>query len=184
MSIIQMPEIIGLRHYWNHDSIRPGGVASVGDVITVPRLRQSAPDLPMRFDSIFMKRQTKNGSKATSEPYIIPRGLGGKRDFRINHGWHIQDLRKPSTTNEPTLQSQGDYTWQNRIANVVNAKRTGSLFLPLPGEYKLREGQVPRGGSVPVVTSAGGTENYVVGVPGKGFDTTVPKNSFNIPYVP
>lgn len=171
-----MPEIIGLRHYWNHDSIRPGGVGSVGDVLVTPRVRRSTPDMPVTFEAIFAKRQ---GSKVTKQPYVTTKGMGGKRDFRINHGWLIQDLRKPATSTEPTLQSIGDYSWQNRIASVVNAKRTGSLFLPLPGNYQLKEGQIPRGGLLPTVTTAGGTNEYRTTPKNSVVDNT--KGSFGLP---
>lgn len=154
-----MEPIISLRHYWNHDSIRPGGVGSVGDTLVVPKLKKSSPDMPLRFDSAFYKRQKQNGSEITREPYILNRGLGGKRGFKISHGWYYQDRRAPAKSTEPTLASTGDYSWKNKIATVVKAKVGGKNFLPLPGDYKLPDGAIPRGGNFPIISSEVGTVN-------------------------
>lgn len=177
-----MNDIVGLRHYWNHDYIHPGGVSSVGDVLVAPRLKQSAPDLPLRFESVFYNRQKKNGSKVTREPNTSISGFGGKRSFKVSHGWYYQDKRKPATSTEPTMASLGDYSWQNKLATVVEAKRTGDKFLPLPGPFTLKEGVVPRGGSLPIVTTAGGTD-VVEGVPEKMSVVDRPKNSFSLPFI-
>lgn len=156
-----MEPIISLRYYWNHDSIRPGGVGSVGDTLVVPKLKKSSPDMALRFDSAFYKRQKQNGSEITREPYILNRGLGGKRGFKISHGWYYQDRRAPAKSTEPTLASTGDYSWKNKIATVVKAKVTGNKFLPLPGGYKSKEGTTPRGGNFPTVTNEVGELNSV-----------------------
>ena len=38
------------------------------------------------------------------------------------------------------------------MANTFDAKRTGDKFLPLPGPFALKAGQIPRGGSFMRVT--------------------------------
>ena len=152
-----MEPIVGLRHYWNHDSIRPGMTGSVGDVLVVPTFKKSSPDMPLRFDPSFYKRQKQNGSEMTREPYVKSRGFGGKRGFKISHGWYYQDRREPAKSTEPTLSSIGDYSWKNKIATVVKSRVSGNKFLPLPGEYKLPDGAVPRGGSYPIISSEIGT---------------------------
>lgn len=44
------------------------------------------------------------------------------------------------------------YSWRNIVANTFDAKRTGDKFLPLPGPFALKAGQIPRGGNFPRVT--------------------------------
>lgn len=44
------------------------------------------------------------------------------------------------------------YSWRNIVANTFEAKRTGDKFLPLPGPFALKAGQIPIGGSFPRVT--------------------------------
>ncbi|MBF9645471.1 hypothetical protein IAI43_12105, partial [Streptococcus pseudopneumoniae] len=55
------------------------------------------------------------------------------RGFKTQHGLVYQDLRAPDTTLEPIMGSTGRYPWYNKIATIYEAKRTGDLFLPLPG---------------------------------------------------
>ena len=57
---------------WDHSSIRPGVVGSVGDVVVTPRYKHSAPDLPLRFDpyfsgkrSVFLGSNVQNGTVAS-----------------------------------------------------------------------------------------------------------------------
>jgi hypothetical protein len=38
------------------------------------------------------------------------------------------------------------------VANTFEAKRTGDKFLPLPGPFALKRGEIPRGGSFMRVT--------------------------------
>lgn len=45
-----------------------------------------------------------------------------------------------------------DYSWRNKLATVYNAKRTGNLFLPLPGGYVPAPGEIDRGSITPQVT--------------------------------
>lgn len=46
-----------------------------------------------------------------------------------------------------------DYSWRNKLATAYNAKRTGNLFLPLPGGYNPSPGEVERGSITPEVTN-------------------------------
>jgi len=68
----------------------------------------------------------------------------------------MQDLRQVDKLVTPFLSSTGDYSWQNKIATNIEARRTGSQFLPLPGGYEQSPGQVGRGGSGPRVTAVVG----------------------------
>ena len=80
----------------------------------------------------------------------------GNRSFKYSKGWIIQDVRASDKLHEPSTGSIPQLEWQNKIATVYNARRTGNLFLPLPGPYQLSEGEVPRGGAGPVVTDITG----------------------------
>lgn len=90
---------------WDHDSIRPGPVGSVGDALTQVRLKHSNPDLPLRFqgwnshaneprfgsnvqDGQWLSHDDNGGPNFT-----IDTNWGGRRDFRTNVGWRWQDLR-------------------------------------------------------------------------------------------
>ncbi len=87
--------------------------------------------------------------------YVYSRN--GNRDFKYSKGWRFQDVRAPDTLHEPRTGIVPQLEWQNKVATVYNARRTGKLFLPLPGPYQLSEGEVPRGGAEPQVTSITGT---------------------------
>lgn len=117
--------------------------------------------MPLRFDpSNSHAREPKGGSNVQDGQYlsyddggggnsIIDSNWGGRRDFKINHGWYFQNMRGEDRRVEPILGSTPQYDWHNKIAQVYNARVTGNLFLPLPGEYVLNPGDVPRGGQVP-----------------------------------
>jgi hypothetical protein len=62
-------------------------------------------------------------------------------------------MRAPDKLHEPTLGETPDYSWRNKLATVYNAKRTGNLFLPLPGGYNPSPGEVDRGSITPEITS-------------------------------
>jgi hypothetical protein len=146
---------------WNNDYIAPGNVGSVGDVHMQPRLKHSNPDMPLRWERAFAGKNEKrlgsnvqNGTKNSFQSGGGPAkardtAWEGDRQFKTQVGWRYQDLRAPDVLVEPYVSSLGDYSWRNRIAKVVNAKATGSMFMPLPGGYSLPEGAVPRGGLTP-----------------------------------
>jgi len=146
---------------WNHDRIQPGNVGSVGDVNLQPRLKHSAPDLPLRYqpdfahkNEVFLGSNVQNGSSASyvsggGPASVVDSNWGGRRDFKISHGWIYQDMRAPDTLHEPLLGETPHYSWNNKIATTYEAFRTGNQFLPVPGAYMLHPGEVPRGGQVP-----------------------------------
>lgn len=74
------------------------------------------------------------------------------RGSKTTIGYIYQDVRAPDKLHEPRLGELPQYSWQNRVATTYNARRTGNLFLPLPGGYQLSPGESPRGGNTPVVT--------------------------------
>jgi hypothetical protein len=149
------------KHAQNHQIASPGVVGSVGDVNLTPRLKHSAPEMPIRWDpyfagynEIFLGSNVQNGD---SESYCsggkyartIDSNWGGRRSFNTSRGWVYQDMRAPDKEHEPMTGSTPQYSWNNRIATTYEAKVTGDRFLPLPGTYIRHPSQVARGGMVP-----------------------------------
>lgn len=62
-------------------------------------------------------------------------------------------MREPDKRVEPILGSTPNYSYQNKLATVYEAKTRGEKFLPLPGGYIPSPGEVPRGGAFPYVQS-------------------------------
>ena len=143
------------------ESIRPGVVGSVGDVLMTTRLKQSSPSMNMRWAPLGAKgRESRLGANITDgmiRGYNNGGGLArvredaweSGREFRTQRGWIYQDMRKPDTSIEPYLGSGPQYSWNNRRATVYKSLHTGDKFLPVPGEYALSPGEVPRNGSTP-----------------------------------
>jgi len=148
---------------WANSSIQPGSVGSVGDVNLTPRFKQSSPDLPMRYDPYFRGKKecrlgsnVQNGTQISYDskglgPETIDSNWGGRRNFRINRGWIYQDMREPDKRVEPVLGSTPNYSFQNRLATVYEAKTRGEKFLPLPHGYMPSPGEITRGGAYPTV---------------------------------
>ena len=158
-----MQAIVDTKYFKNTQIISPGIVGSVGDVLGSVRMKQSAPDMPMLYDSDYYgKNEERVGSNVQDGfSYSYTSGGGPARllDFnlnrpsmKINHGWRYQDLRAPDKSLGERMGSTGRFDWYNRVANIYEAKRTGELFLPLPGGYQPGDG-VPRGGQVPRIVA-------------------------------
>lgn len=154
-----MQAIIGTQYFKNSEVIVPGKVGSVGDVLASVRLKQSTPDMAMRYDKSFSGIAESLHGSNVQDGYSYSFTSGGgpartldsrleRKSFKTNHGWVYQDLRVPDTTLEPIMGSTGRYDWYNRVANTYQAKITGDMFLPLPGEYRptsmTRGNQIPR----------------------------------------
>jgi len=54
-------------------------------------------------------------------------------------------LREPDKLVIPQDVATPQYSWKNKLATNYEAKRTGNMFMPLPGAYELSVGNVPRG---------------------------------------
>lgn len=149
---------------WDYSRIQPGAVGSVGDVNLTPRLKHSAPDLPLRFQKEFAgKNSIFLGSNVCDGQHVgydsgggpartVDSNWGGRRRFKTRHGYIMQDLRAPDNMVEPYVGSTPGYSWRNKLAKTVEAKRTGFNFLPLPGAYFPESHQVVRGGNFPYTT--------------------------------
>ena len=156
---------------WNNDYIQPGNSGSVGDVNVTPRLRNSDPMMPVRFDDKFINSErlganVQNGDSSnvwgSQWPQIIDGPWNVRTGFRTSLGWIHQDLRAPDKLHEPTLGEMPQYSWDNMIATNYNAMRTGNMFLPTRGGYNLDISQTPRGGQIPriVDTETGDNPNF------------------------
>lgn len=153
---------------WSNDYISPGVQGSVGDTLLGVRLRQSAPDMPMRWaknfsgaNEVFLGSNISDGQSVGYDSGGGPARLydsswGSGRQFRTSVGWRVEDITAPDKNVEPFMSSLGDYTWRNKVATVYEALRTGENFLPVPGPFRPGDGEIPRAPSVRVTDVIGG----------------------------
>ncbi len=155
---------------WEHDSIRPGIVGSVGDCLITPMLKSSLPGDYRYDDTYFGKNSSLYGSSVSDggvrsfnsgggPAYTRDSNWGGRRRFKTSHGWNYQDLRAPDKSVEPVMGELPQYSWRNKIAQVYNARTTGFKF-PIPGGGLITPPTdgLTRGGTYPsIVANAGGT---------------------------
>lgn len=152
---------------WDHDSIRPGPVGSIGGVNPVPRLKSTFPG-DFRWDEEFHgENEPRHGSNVTDGSFtnyntgggpsrVIDSNWGGRRRFETSHGWRYQDIRVPDRRIEPVLGQLPKYSWYNKIATVNNARNTGKLFSIPAGGIMGGANGVTRGGMYPRVTDVVG----------------------------
>jgi hypothetical protein len=154
------------RNRWDYERIHPGPVGSVGDVLISTRLKSSLAGNFNWDAEYYGNRESlygssiQNGSKVSfnsggGPARVKDSNWGGRRSFSTNHGWHYQDMVAPDRMVQPELASLPQYMWRNKVASVHNAKRTGNLFMPLPGGLQPPNG-MPRGGQMPRVTDVVG----------------------------
>jgi hypothetical protein len=147
---------------WDYSSIRPGNVGSVGDCLITPRLKSSLPG-DFQWDREYYGKNealygssTNNGTKLSFNSGGGPArtkdsNWGGRRSFKISHGWIYQDMRAPDKRVEPQMGALPQYSWRNKIAEVNHARTTGNLF-PIPAGGLIRSSGQTRGGQYPRVT--------------------------------
>lgn len=151
---------------WNKDSIRPGPVGSVGDVLLGVRFKQSQPDSDMRWDPQFSNGQEvyngANISDGTHAGFTTGGGVaktlrqpfGYRPGFKTAIGWERQDIVPVDRSRTSMMSSAGQYSWDSKVGRVNNAASTGKFFTPLPGGYGLEKGQIPRGGNDPIIIAS------------------------------
>jgi len=166
-------------HAFDNDSIRPGPVGSVGDVLGTIRLKHSMPELPIRKTKLSLTDganvedgQHKSYTSGGGPARVNDSNWESGRAFKTSHGWVIDDLRAEDRLHEPFMGSGPQYSWRNTVATTYKAMRTGEQFLPLPGGYNPSPGEIERGQIVPVITNTEQGENLAtdtvrtpVGVP-------------------
>ena len=148
---------------WDHDSIRPGPVGSVGETHLTPRLKTSMHGQPIRWGANAHEKECRLGANV-SDGYEASYTSGGmtaavhdsnwgwRDSFRTERGWIHQDLRAPDRATMEMMGGLPQYSWHNTLATVHHARVSGENFLPLPGGYGPQPGDVPRGGNVPRLT--------------------------------
>ncbi len=155
-------------HAFDNDSIRPGPVGSVGDVIGTIKLKHSTPDLPIRKITLsndiganVEDGEWKSYNTGGGQARVLDSNWQSGRGFKTSHGWVIEDLRAEDRLHEPFMGTAPQYSWKNQVATIYRARRTGDMFLPLPGGYNPSPGEIERGQLVPHITDVEeGTEAY------------------------
>ena len=156
-----------LHDQWLNDYISPGNVGSVGDVLMDVRLKQSAPDMDMRYLNLTHgKNESRFGSNVQNGTLTNFFNFGPAT--AIDHNWNInrgkkykigfkfENLQPPDKT--PSMQTmQGalpQFSWHTTTSNVYRALHSGSMFLPAPGPFQPGPGEIPRGGNVPSIVQS------------------------------
>lgn len=124
--------------------------------------------LPYGLPSLTLLANGANVTDGQGEGYaggggparVVDSNWGGRRHFKVRHGWIMQDLRAPDKIHDPTVGETPAYDWNNRIATTYQSFRTGNRFLPLPGPYQPAPGEQTRGARGPSVSEIG--ENNIV----------------------
>jgi hypothetical protein len=71
---------------WDHDSIRPGGIGSVGDALGAFRVKRSFPDAAVALvDFPAASTVSEVGSARVKDS-----NWGGRKHFKTQHGWYMQ----------------------------------------------------------------------------------------------
>ena len=138
---------------WNYDYISPGAVSSVGDVLQNVRLKQSAPELPMRFlydDEELVERgqNVQDGQK----PSFTSGGYGPRTVVRDSYnspyetnqvGISTQELHPTNLASSTRVAARPQDSWKSQAGQTLLSKSTGADFRPLPNGYPATG--VPRG---------------------------------------
>src|ERR1700722_5656040 len=121
---------------WDHSAIRPGPVGPVGDALVQVPFKHSTPDWPIRWDpSNAHANEPRGGSNVQNGQllsynddggpnYTIDSNWGGRRRFERPHGWYHQDMRAPHRRVDAIVGAPPQYSWNNKIAQVYNARVT------------------------------------------------------------
>lgn len=160
---------IWVKPYVGSILISPGVVGSVGEANMQVRLKQSCPESNMRFAKLSrFGREMKFGSNVQDGYKVSYSGGGGparaltafwngRRSFRTNRGYILQDLQPVDTFKTPMQGEQPQYSWQNKVAGIIKGSTTGTLFQPTNAAFAPTPGALPRGGLVPRIVPTGDT---------------------------
>lgn len=143
---------------WNKDSIRPGPVGTVGDVLTSVRIKQSYPDADFAWSKKFNPKNSmlrgsnvQDGrwvsfSDAGYNAQVKKKRLNKNGSFRTATGFVFQNIIPEARAMQPKLLDQPGQGWKNQAAEIM--QRKGDIFTTLPGGYgpiiPTRGGQFPR----------------------------------------
>jgi hypothetical protein len=172
MSLIKMSSAMlidtPMLNRWDKGRIAPGPVGSVGDALTAVRIKQTDPDMPVKFDKTFSgSNAPKRGSNVQDGSYASYSDGGfnaevvtRKRQKKSNVGTFMQQLSGNDRTFDAVMIPQPRAGFITQAEAILH--RQGDKFQILPGGYGPEPGQLLRGGQIPRVV-------YNEGVPvGKG----------------
>lgn len=157
---------------------RPGREGPVGVVDTQPQLAKSTPSFPVRWDPTFYNNYTLGSNIQDGDTRGYTDG-GWEARIVEDSPWlrsHIGHQKQEwdvgsfinndqETWTKGSLEPFSDFTF--RVSRLYAAKMTGQMFLPLPGQFMLAPGQIPRGGNALRVTDIiPGDSNPLTGIPG------------------
>jgi hypothetical protein len=158
---------------WDYSCISPGPVGSVGDTLGQIRYKHSFPAQGLRLDSDYQNNKQNRLGSNVSDGNHTSFTSGGRGDpFTLNSPWTDlrirktswgevhQDVRAPDKLHEPRVGAVPQLEWINKLATVYNAKRTGHMFLPLPGPYIPAPGETPRGSQIPKIQNVTPPEQF------------------------
>ena len=149
---------------WDKYSIRPGAVGSVGEANIQVRLRQSAPHMAPRYAEYCSKGNEKYYGSNVSDGYhagftsgggvasVVTRPMPYRQGFKTAVGWVKEDIL-PTDRSRMAIMGKVGSIYSEQVAELKQAKTSGEYFLPLPGQFKLGEGQTPRGSQIPRVVA-------------------------------
>ncbi len=129
-------------------------VGPIGDVHQIVRLKQSCPELPMRYSKTFSTARVGQNVQDGDSPSYNTGAYGAKTiisafdrpsNVTTSGGFTYENIIPEDREVIADTIPLPSYSWENTIAQVYKAKVTGNAFLPLPGGFR-PEGGVPRGG--------------------------------------
>ena len=150
---------------WDHSSIRPGAVGSVGGVNLTPRLKSTFPgdfnwdqtyanNNESLYGSSITDGQHRSYNSGGGPAHTIDSNWGGRRRFKTSHGWYYQDLVELPLRGEPRVGALPQYTWRNKIATCIASNTEGAQFQAIvPGSIEFPLNGVLRGGEFPRETN-------------------------------
>lgn len=156
---------------WDYSAICPGPVGSVGDCLITERLKSSLPGdfrwssehkggLASAAGSNVRNGYQKSYVSGGGPSRLIDSNWGGRRGFKVRHGWYMQDMVPPAKSSGVELGALPQYGWRNKIATNIRARSTGDLF-PIPRGGVLQMPTGPSRGSEPRVTDVVGGDQTV-----------------------
>lgn len=140
---------------WNKNTISPGPVGSVGDVLTSVRVNQSAPDLPILFDKTFNPSNDVLRGSNVQDGRWYSFSDGGynaivenrKIDNIESVGWVKQNIVPIDRYTESIMLDQPAQGFKSQAAEIL--QKQGDMFVNLPGGYSPQTSSVLRGSQFP-----------------------------------
>lgn len=200
MVYIQMSGVILAPRFRNKPVLyKAGDVGPIGDVHQIVRLKQSCPELPMRYNKTFSTGRVGQNVQDGDSPSYNTGAYGAKTimsafdrpsNVTTSGGFTFQNIIPEDREVMADTIALPSYNWENLKAQVYKAQVTGNAFLPLPGGFKPEAGAVPRGGALPTVSSGGGGDFFIplggssAFDPNSYYDPTVERNNATgLPYL-